>query len=126
MRKLLIPLCLLGLLAITVVAADITGEWVAQVPGRQGNTMETTFKLKASGDALTGSVVTQRGEAPISDGKISGDEISFNQKVEFNGNEMTFKYKGKVSGDEIKFTREREGGQGKGGPQEFTAKRKST
>ena len=113
---------LLGLAVSTALAADVTGKWVAQVPGRQGQTMETTFNLKADGDTLTGTVATQRGESPISNGKISGDDISFTQTLEFGGNQMKFLYKGKVSGDEIKFTREREGGQGR--TQEFTAKKK--
>ncbi len=121
MRNITILLILLGL-AVSAVAADVTGKWVAQVPGRQGQTMETTFDLKADGDTLTGTVATQRGETKISDGKVSGDDISFAQTLEFGGNTMKFLYKGKVSGDEIKFTREREGGQGR--TQEFTAKKK--
>jgi hypothetical protein len=79
------------------------------------------------GDKVTGTVANQRGENPISDGKISGDDISFTVKLSFNGNDITMAYKGKVSGDEIKFTRTVQGGGGGGGgdrpPQEFTAKR---
>jgi hypothetical protein len=113
---------LLGLLTVAVYAADVNGAWTAQVPGRQGQTMDTTFMLKAEGDKLTGTVSTQRGERPIENGKISGDDISFSQSLEFGGNKMTILYKGKVVGDEIKFTRQREGGEGQS--QEFVAKRK--
>lgn len=111
------------LLAATLLAADVNGKWVAQVPGRDGQTREMTFNFKQAGDQLTGSVTTPRGSADISDGKVNGDEISFVQVLEFGGNQMKFLYKGKVSGDEIKFTRQREGGEGR--TQEFTAKRAS-
>ena|SRR2546428_424484 len=102
-------------------AADVNGKWTAQVPGRGGQTRETTFTFKAEGEKLTGTVSGMQGDNPISDGKISGDEISFTVKVSFNGNEITFRYKGKVSGDEIKFTRTVEGADRP--PQEFTAKK---
>jgi hypothetical protein len=102
-------------------AADVDGKWTAQVPGRGGQTRETTFTFKAEGEKLTGTVSGMQGDSPISDGKISGDEISFTLKLNFQGNEITFLYKGKVSGDEIKMTRSRQGGDQPG--QEFTAKR---
>jgi len=102
-------------------AADVDGKWTAQVPGRGGQTRETTFTFKAEGEKLTGTVSGMQGDNPISDGKISGDEISFTVKVSFNGNDITLLYKGKVSGDEIKMTRTRQGGDQPG--QEFTAKR---
>ncbi|HEU0179653.1 MAG TPA: hypothetical protein VFV58_35935 [Blastocatellia bacterium] len=103
-------------------AADVSGKWTAQVPGRNGQTRETTFNFKVEGDKLTGTMSgMQGGDNPISDGKISGDEISFTVKISFNGNDVTLLYKGKVSGDEIKMTRSRQGGDQPG--QEFTAKR---
>lgn len=110
------------LVSVAVFAADVNGKWVAQMQGRGGQTMEMTFNFTASGDSLTGTITTQRGESKISDGKINGDEISFTQEVEFNGNQMKFLYKGKVAGEEIKFTRQREGGDR---TQEFTAKKAS-
>ena len=104
-----------------VWAADVDGKWTAQVPGRGGQTREQTFTFKAEGEKLTGTVSGMQGDSPISDGKISGDEISFTVKLNFQGNEVTLLYKGKVSGDEIKMTRTRQGGDQPG--QEFTAKR---
>ena len=90
-------------------AADVTGKWTAQVPGRQGAT-ETTFNFKVEGANLTGTVSGPQGDNPISEGKVSGDDISFTVKMSFGGNEIKQLYKGKVSGNEIKFTRQREGG----------------
>ena len=114
----------LALALITVVqaaGADVSGKWTAQVPGRNGQTREQTFTFKADGEKLTGSVSGMQGaQMDISDGKISGNDISFNVTANFNGNEMKMQYKGTVSGDEIKFTRTRDGSDQK---QEFTAKR---
>ena len=109
--------------AMTAFAADVTGKWVAQVPGRNGQTREVTFNLKVDGASLTGTVSGRGGDNPIADGKVDGDNISFTQTLEYNGNSVKLIYKGKISGDEIKFTRQREGGEGQGA--EFTAKRGS-
>ena len=126
MRNFRLAFCFTALAALLVsgaAAADVNGKWTAQVPGRQGQAMEVTFNLKAEGETLTGNVSTQMGQAPIQEGKVSGDEISFTQTMNFGGNEIKILYKGKVSGDEIKFTRERLGGEGR--KTEFTAKRAS-
>jgi hypothetical protein len=61
----------------------------------------------------------QGREIQLSDGKVTGDSLSFTAKVEFGGNAIEWKYTGTVSGDEIKM--KREGGQGP--PREFVAKR---
>jgi len=108
-------------LSTSAFAADLTGKWTAQVPGRDGQTRETTFNFTAAGEKLTGTVSGRNGDNPISDGTVKGDDISFAVSVNFGGNAMKLLYKGKVAGEEIKFTRTREGGDQPG--QEFTAKR---
>ncbi len=120
--RLTVLLAVAGLMALTAWAADISGQWTAEVPGRQGQPQTMTFTFKVAGEKLTGSISNPMGESPISDGIIKGDELSFTQVLESGGNQMKFLYKGKVSGAEIKFTRQREGGQ----PREFTAKRKTS
>ena len=114
MIKTLWIVALLGLTA-SLVAADFNGKWTGQVPGRQGAAREATFTFKVDGDKVTGSMSSQQGDRPISEGKVSGDNITF--VVESQRGKQT--YTGSASGDEIKF--KREGGQG--GPQTFTAKR---
>lgn len=121
MKTLLSVLMVLALAAGWALAADVTGAWKASVPGRDGATQEMTFNLKADGSNLTGNVAGQRGESPISDGKISGDTITFKVKREMNGNSMVMVYEGKVSGNEIKFKSTREGSDRP--PREFTAKK---
>ena len=88
------------LAAVAAFAADVSGKWVAQVPGRNGQAREVTFNLKADGGSLTGTVSGRGGDNPIADGKIDGDNISFTQTMEFNGNSVKLIYKGKISGDQ--------------------------
>jgi hypothetical protein len=118
---------LLALFALSCSAGGINGKWTAQLPGRDGQTRETTFNFKAEGNKLTGTVSGRQGDTPISDGEINGDDISFTVTANVRGNEVKIPYKGKLAGKEIKFTRTREGGNREGGedqpPLEFTAKK---
>ncbi len=141
-KKLIFVFTILLVVAFVAMAADITGKWVAEQPGRNGGpARQITFDLKADGATLTGIMTGGMGggrrggggggggAAPqareISDGKIDGNNISFTVKVEFNGNTMVTKYEGTLSGDELKLKVNREG---RNGPttSELTAKRSTT
>jgi hypothetical protein len=111
-------------LAVAAYAADATGKWTAEVPGRGGNTMTTNITLKADGSNLTGSVSGRNGDTAIANGKVDGDTVTFDVTRETQNGAMTMHYTGKVAGDEIKFKVERQGGEGQA--REFTAKRAST
>jgi hypothetical protein len=115
----------MGVFVLAVSAADITGKWTAQVPGRGGSkgpsTMENTFVFKVEGKKLTGSANMGRGgDAQIENGKVDGDAISFTVANGFGGDSF---YKGKVSGDTIAFTRTMEGEDYGTPPTTFTATR---
>ncbi len=103
-RKLFCALMLIGLLAVIASAADITGKWKSEAPGRDGTPTVTTYVFKADGDKLTGTVTGRGGETAITEGKINGDDISFVVVRSMGGEERKIPYKGKVSGDEIKLT----------------------
>ena|ERR1044071_5402807 len=120
-RMMFLSACLVLAAVSAVWAADLNGKWVAQVPGQNGQTRETTFNFKVEGGKLTGTVSGRQGDNPISDGTVKGDDVSFSVAVNFNGNQFKFLYKGKVTGDDLKLTRTREGGDQPA--QEFTAKR---
>ena len=63
---------LVALLA-SVWAADVTGKWMAQAPGNQGN-VDITLNFKVDGTTLTGTVDNpQAGPADIKDGKVNGE-----------------------------------------------------
>ncbi len=130
-KKLLFVLTILLVAAMTIMAADVSGKWTYEQAGRNGGpSRQVTITLKAEGNTLTGSVpgFSREGEAPpveITNGKVDGDNVSFEVKREFNGNTMVTKYEGKVSGDEMKLKITRDT---RNGPMtnEVTAKRSTT
>jgi hypothetical protein len=105
LRKLGLAVLVFALGSVAALAADFNGKWTAQVEGRNG--MQTlTFDFHVDGTALTGKITTPRGDTDITDGKVDGDNISFTQKLSFNGNDITINYTGRADGDSIKFTRQ--------------------
>jgi hypothetical protein len=124
MRKFLLAATFLALGSVAALAADFNGKWSGTVQGMRGP-QPISFNLKVDGAALTGTITTPRGDVDISNGKIDGDNISFDQVVNFNGNSFTISYKGTIAGDTIKFTRSFPAGPDgqPRPPQEFTANR---
>jgi hypothetical protein len=126
-------IALLSVFALSAAGADVGGKWVAQVPGFDGSPMELTFTFKVDGAKLTGTLGSPMGDQPISEGKASGDDISFVMVFAppdgggGPGGGMKIVFKGKVAGDQIKMTQTFEGGPGgEGGgmpPTEYLAKR---
>ena len=114
---------LLAAISLAAFAADVTGKYSAETPGRGGQgTVKQTFDLKQDGDKLTGSVTGMGGrENAISDGKVDGDKITFTVKMETPRGEFKSNYEGKVAGSEIQFKVKREGSENP--PREFTAKK---
>lgn len=103
--------------AFSAFAGDASGTWTWSTPGRDGGeARKSTMKLKVDGEKVTGTIATpgregQARETEITNGKIKGDQISFEVTREFQGNKFTAKYAGKISGDTItgKMTTERDG-----------------
>ena len=94
--------------AILLFAADPTGTWSGDQPGRDGNTYHITFKLKVDGGTLTGTMGGDQFEQPIKNAEIHGDDISFTVHLEF-GDGIDLKYTGKVAADRIDFKVQRSG-----------------
>ena len=113
---------LIAAMAASARAADVSGKWVAQVPDSEGQPQKNTFNFKVDGSSLTGTVSGKRGKHLISEGRVSGDEITFVVNLRFNGNQMVMTYDGKISGDEITFTCQI-AQSGRVTTQRFTAKR---
>jgi hypothetical protein len=90
--------------ATFVFAADPTGKWTTTISTQIGE-LAYTYEFKGEGEKLTGKAKSQFGEVEITEGKVNGDEITFVENINFDGNAIRIEYKGKVSGDEIKFTR---------------------
>ena len=132
-KKLLFVMTILLVASFALMAADVSGKWTFEQPGRGGNPgRQVTITLKADGAKLTGSVpgMGRGGDTPppteITDGKVDGNNVSFTVKREFNGNAMVTKYDGVLSGDEMKLKITRNGQDGTPVTTEVTAKRSTT
>lgn len=94
---------LILLLSIPTLAADISGDWKADLQTPQG-TVQVSYTFKQAGDALTGTwQAAQSPIATIADGKVTGDKVTFVVKP---GGERgpVFAHEGTIKGDEIQLT----------------------
>jgi hypothetical protein len=136
-KKLLFVMTILLAVAFVAAAADVSGKWTYDQPGRGGgNPTTVTITLKADGAKLTGSVLGGMGGrggggAPtpvdISDGKVDGSTVTFTVKREGQNGTTVTSYKGTLNGDtlDLEITRP---GRGGGDPTttKFSAKRATT
>ena len=110
------------LFALPAHAADVTGKWTAEFDSQVG-VQKYVFDLKSDAGKVTGKAsferMGQKGDVELKDGKLAGDDISFVEMLDFQGNTVAITYTGKVVGDEIKFTRN----VGDFAKEEFVAKR---
>jgi hypothetical protein len=109
---------LLSCLAISTLAADINGQWTATFNTAVGE-QHYVYTFKVDGEKLTGTAKSDFGTSEIQNGTVKGDDVSFVENLNYQGNDLKITYRGKVSGDEIRFTREVEGF----GSEELVAKR---
>ncbi len=119
MKKYLVSLmALLALTGLVLLAADIDGTWTATRDGKNGP-QTTTLTLISKGGELTGKLDNGRGGADISEGKIDGSNVMFKIVREGKNGKQEQEYKGALKGGDLILTTE-----GRGGPQEFTFKKK--
>ncbi len=89
-------------------AADVAGKWRAEFDTQIGK-QQYLYTLSVDGEKVTGKANSEIGgekrEAQLTEGKLKGDEISFVELLNFQGNDLRIEYQGKIAGDEIKFTR---------------------
>jgi len=93
----LLYFCLAFFLAMSIAnAQSIEGKWKGEMQGPNGS-FELTYNFHVIGDSLTGSLETQMGEIPISNGKINGKNFSFDTSF----NDRTISHQCTVMGDSI-------------------------
>ncbi len=88
-------------LAFLLLAADLSGTWIAERIMPNGMKRETVYKLRQEGLTLTGSMTAMMGELPIRNGKIEGDTFTFETVMDFGGEERVMKHEGKILGDKL-------------------------
>ena len=93
----LLYFCLAFFLAMSIAhAQSIEGKWKGEIQGPNG-TFDLTYNFHVVGDSLTGSLETQMGEIPISNGKIDGKKFSFDTSF----NDRIISHQCTVMGDSI-------------------------
>jgi autotransporter translocation and assembly factor TamB len=99
-------------------AVDITGSWAMTVETPQG-TMVITANFKQDGELLTGTHISEMGEAPLK-GTVKGADVEYTLTLDMGGQQMSIVHKAKVDGDTMRGSADIEGM----GTIAFTAKRK--
>ena len=87
-------------------------------PGRRG-TMVITANFKQDGETLTGTHVSEMGEAPLK-GTVKGVDVEYTLTLDMGGQQMSIVHKAKVDGNTMTGSAEIEGM----GTITFTAKKK--
>jgi hypothetical protein len=99
------------LLAPGLAAADLTGIWMGQVPGRRGSTTDISFQFIQDGATLAGKLYEDFGSAPFVEGSIEGEQFFFvlvaREQAGNQVNLVTYRYEGKIIDGDLELTRER-------------------
>lgn len=117
-----------GILALILAAAmpaaagELAGKWSAEFDSPIG-VQKYVYEFKKAGDALSGEATYDhslgKGTVPLKNLKVEGDNVSFDEPLSIDGNEITITYSGTLAGDELKLTRK----VGDFGTEQLTAKR---
>jgi len=124
-------LLLTAMLIVTMSAhaANLDGKWLAQITNTNGTLAERVFIFQVADGKLSGTIInlsvaqatfeqpgkpimsgmlkTQQGKPlDITEGQISGEEVSFVVVGNMFGTLVRTMYTGKIHGDEIDFTAE--------------------
>jgi len=109
LKEKLLLCSLIGVLTLGAHAADVAGQWRAEFDTQIG-VQKYLFTFQTEGDKLTGKATSEvdgrKREAELKEGKITGDQLSFIEMLQFQDNEIRIRYTGKVGTNEIAFTRE--------------------
>jgi len=98
-------LVLVSALAWSTHAGDISGQWTATFNTQVGE-QHYLYTFKVDGEKLTGTAKSDNGTSDIENGTVKGDDVSFVENLDYQGQKLVITYAGKISGDEIKFTRD--------------------
>ncbi len=81
-------------------ALDISGKWKAVVESPMGD-MDMTIEFIQDGNNITGSFASEMGDWDITDGILSGEELTFSISANIMGESMDMEFSGKVSNESL-------------------------
>jgi hypothetical protein len=86
--------------------ADVTGVWIGQITGPNGDTHDLTFNLKADGNKVSGTISggpPNGAEQTIVNGKVERNEVSFDVNTEApDGTTIKLSYVGNIVENQIR------------------------
>jgi hypothetical protein len=95
-RKILTTAALLCCVMVCfAIVADLTGKWTGSLKTPDGNEIALTYNFKVDSGKVKGTAESPQGTVDISDGKITGNDFTFNLSV--NGTDI--KHTGKFYPD---------------------------
>jgi alpha-galactosidase len=103
-------------------AEGVTGTWIFSVPGPDGTSRDTYFRLKEAGGKISGVVQQGYNNRTIDGGTVEKNHVKFTTTFAARGQNMTVTYEGDVQGDELHL-KSSGGGRGGRGPAEMVAMR---
>jgi hypothetical protein len=102
--SLIITFCMTGSpLAPAQGNPDIEGTWDFTLESPQGKTT-FLFIVKRAGEKLSGVVKSPRGERPVDNFALTGNDLAFTLTIQFQGADMLIAYKGTVEKESMKGT----------------------
>jgi hypothetical protein len=80
--------------------AQVAGTWTMTVNGPQG-AVTSTMTLTQTGDAIDGTMISQFGNAAISDGRVNGRTVSWTASFQVGGERTTVNFEADVDADRM-------------------------
>ena len=88
-------------LATSAFAADITGLWSGTSQGREGKTQQVSLTITRKGQTLSGSMTAPMGQLDVENIVVSGNKISFDIALNYQGQMKKIDYAGTIQGDQM-------------------------
>lgn len=90
---------LLGILALPLSAADLTGHWNFE-GDVSGNPVQLDCELKQEGAKLSGACKTQNANVELA-GEVNDPKVRFSYSVDYQGTTYTLYYSGVLESDSV-------------------------
>ncbi|AYL94114.1 glycoside hydrolase [Mucilaginibacter celer] len=99
MKKAFLTIALLTTFVAICVAAinGFAGKWEGKLETETGEVYPLLYNFQIDGDKLTGTAKTPKGDMPIEEGKITGNDFKFTVSIE----DIHIAHTGKFYGDSV-------------------------
>ena len=81
-------------------AAQVGGTWRLNIDSPNGS-QPATLTLQQNGTSFSGKLGSPMGELDVTDGKLSGNKMTFSTTMNMGGNQLTLEFSGDVAGNRV-------------------------